>query len=924
MRRSTDSFFLPLNRVFVTLFLCFGLALCGSMHAQDGFESGDGWGGEIGWGNRAAFAASAGPSFIFSTNNIGTGNQYFRLGTGGTVHGPTGCADELISPETEYVLGTWGGNCGRAYYMNVGNSNWNYIFKSPNQDGNSNIPRLIAFEVQGAVESVTSVSQTPAAVTTSQNVAITATVSGAGALPAGQGVYLRYTTDGFATSTIVEMAYVAGNNYASTIPAAANSNGANIIYYVFTSGDGLTVAHNNADWYTINLNNNGGLNYFYSVGSVWTTNPAGNGFWSDPNMWDPGTVPPLGVDVLIEDPIILDQDAEVGNMGIIPTGAFTGSDATPRNLSIQGGGTLANAGIFNAANGKITFLGIGTVNGGFVFNDVDINGGIDFGGVSAINGVLSLKSGSFVSANPPVYNVGSTLEYATGDVFAAPYGRFLEWTNPYHVRIVDNTWFDLHNGANFTPQFMRGDLDIVAGGLQMNDMERALQVDGNVSIHSNGELRMANFVGGDLWLQGNLTNNGVFDGNNRTVKFNGSGSPQTINGTFTGTNRFHYFDIESLADISLATDIEIEDTLRFITGLLHLNNFDLTYMESAVSSDFPLWTPSATSFLTTHGTGVVIKRFAAPSSFLFPVGDSSGTAEYSPCRIAFTSGTFGANASLAVSVDDSKHPLNLSLNHFLTRFWEVEETDMTAFTYDATFSYLNADISGLEPSIEGWKSDDGGVTWQSLGALNMPANEIIASGQANFSIFTGGEIVALPVELLSFQGQREGQQVRLDWTTSVEINNDYFEVEHSTDNIYFEPVGQVQGQGNSQSAHAYTLRHSRPVSGINYYRLKQVDFDGSIYRSSVIAVLFDSENGLDVHIWQENGVIKVRAFAESSLDLEANVYDLAGRKILSKTLPLAAGENLFLLNGLPLGAGNLVLVDLLHSSFRRSVKLILD
>ncbi len=97
-------------------------------------------------------------------------------------------------------------------------------------------------------------------------------------------------------------------------------------------------------------------------------------------------------------------------------------------------------------------------------------------------------------------------------------------------------------------------------------------------------------------------------------------------------------------------------------------------------------------------------------------------------------------------------------------------------------------------------------------------------------------IVPLPVELTAFKGAASSTGVALDWTTASEKNNDYFSVQHSKDGRNFESAGMVQGKGTTSSASAYSFKHANPAAGKNYYRLKQVDLDGTTAYSKVIMV----------------------------------------------------------------------------------------
>ena len=97
-------------------------------------------------------------------------------------------------------------------------------------------------------------------------------------------------------------------------------------------------------------------------------------------------------------------------------------------------------------------------------------------------------------------------------------------------------------------------------------------------------------------------------------------------------------------------------------------------------------------------------------------------------------------------------------------------------------------------------------------------------------------LTALPVELASFSGQFYKNEVHLKWSTASEINNDYFTLERSIDGIRFESIGEIKGAGNSNSVLHYSFSDTHPYPGINYYRLKQTDFDGAFKYSEIIPV----------------------------------------------------------------------------------------
>jgi len=107
--------------------------------------------------------------------------------------------------------------------------------------------------------------------------------------------------------------------------------------------------------------------------------------------------------------------------------------------------------------------------------------------------------------------------------------------------------------------------------------------------------------------------------------------------------------------------------------------------------------------------------------------------------------------------------------------------------------------------------------------------------------------LTLPVEMLSFKGYPEANVVNLYWDTAAEINNDYFVVEHSTDTKEWIEIGVVPGHGTTQSAHHYVMSDDQPVEGMNYYRLKQFDYDGLYKLSEIVAINFNSPNSFNIY-----------------------------------------------------------------------------
>lgn len=97
-------------------------------------------------------------------------------------------------------------------------------------------------------------------------------------------------------------------------------------------------------------------------------------------------------------------------------------------------------------------------------------------------------------------------------------------------------------------------------------------------------------------------------------------------------------------------------------------------------------------------------------------------------------------------------------------------------------------------------------------------------------------ITPMPVELVSFKAQLKNGQSVLTWTTAMEKDNDKFVVERSQDGKIFTKIGEVKGKGNTNKAVNYTFTDIKPVTGVNYYRLHQIDYSGTTSYSAIVMV----------------------------------------------------------------------------------------
>jgi hypothetical protein len=158
---------------------------------------------------------------------------------------------------------------------------------------------------------------------------------------------------------------------------------------------------------------------------------------------------------------------------------------------------------------------------------------------------------------------------------------------------------------------------------------------------------------------------------------------------------------------------------------------------------------------------------------------------------------------------------------------------------------------------------------------------------------------ALPIELFDFvaTATKEGR-VKLQWTTATEINNDFFSVEHAAPGVEFNNIFHVPGAGTTTLKTSYEELHENPYPGINYYRLKQTDFDGTSSYSKIVSA--DVVKTTSVY---PNPVIDrwtVAFGAEGNHKKMIEVLDLTGKKIVDYKTQLPSVE--LKRDGIPPGA----------------------
>lgn len=226
---------------------------------------------------------------------------------------------------------------------------------------------------------------------------------------------------------------------------------------------------------------------------------------------------------------------------------------------------------------------------------------------------------------------------------------------------------------------------------------------------------------------------------------------------------------------------------------------------------------------------------------------------------------------------------------------QSEEIRKVTFSTGIISDYAGNGIGGL--------SGDGGPA--TAAELDFPdkcfldnAGNLYISDLFNNRIRKVGN-VPLPVTWLDFNAAFDNStgNVELNWSTASEVNNKTFVVEHSTDGSNFADLTRVRGAGNSSNTNYYSVLDEHPATGINYYRIKQIDFDG-MYSYSLIKPAEVTSSSFIVFPNPAAETVNIAYNAvqpQTSLGL-IKIYNLLGSEVATKQVAMLAGTNTYQLD----------------------------
>jgi hypothetical protein len=219
---------------------------------------------------------------------------------------------------------------------------------------------------------------------------------------------------------------------------------------------------------------------------------------------------------------------------------------------------------------------------------------------------------------------------------------------------------------------------------------------------------------------------------------------------------------------------------------------------------------------------------------------------------------------------------------------QASGTGATAFALRSSLDAYAANITA--PAVAGGTQSLAGASFQNLTAAItfriFAWGASASTGTYSVNDFTFNGVVSLipfPISLKAFDVATKNNVSILSFTTASERNSSHFEIERSADGKTFRAIGEVEAAGESDIEVKYTYTDVAPLKGINYYRLKQVDLDGTFEYSKVVTAFTGRESSMSIIPTVVIDQINVSIDAAAQ-DGNWEIIDAAGRTVLSGTI----------------------------------------
>ncbi len=342
------------------------------------------------------------------------------------------------------------------------------------------------------------------------------------------------------------------------------------------------------------------------------------------------------------------------------------------------------------------------------------------------------------------------------------------------------------------------------------------------------------------WTKSNSPGRGGFPGKNDDATIDGNTIDVAQNQNVNNLS----FKNSGTLNIKSGNKLNVHGTLDLKNGSVDASSGDLVLEQGAKiknmsSSNF------TGSYSKKDASGVVDSTVFRPSASYGSAKVAVHGFQDNNCDFSVTYKESNPNTASSITNSSTIITTNLksiSNNEYyqINRSGCTKNAKVTLFWDQNTPSKLNNLSSKSSLEI----AHHNGNGWEDIN-INNRSGKISGSGsitsklQSNFSPFTYGSNSSsgpLPVELINFNVKVINGGARLEWATASETNNNHFKVQKRTGDSEFKTISKVEGYGTTTEQHEYEYTDNKPVKGKVYYRLKQVDHDGSYEYSNVKAV----------------------------------------------------------------------------------------
>jgi hypothetical protein len=585
-----------------------------------------------------------------------------------------------------------------------------------------------------------------------------------------------------------------------------------------------------------------GNSFDYSLGTTvtlpttlntFTSSASGN--FDDAATWGTASPPTPGQSVTIGTGTTVTTRANSIVAAALNAGG-TGYTANDLLTVTGGGGTAGRIRVLSVISGAVSTFRIEVGGTGYATTTgAAVSGGTGTGATfnittqlgvtpfsTALNGTGILSVGTTLGHNLGAITGTGTISASTGTLPGGNYTSFVTTSGGTINYATSGSAITMSNAATSTYNNLsitgNNTVNLPSGGITVNGL-----------LSTGGTATLANPSGVTVTLLGNLTQGGtaITDASG-TFAFSGT-SAQTITGATTLNN----LSLNNSAGLTLSGTGPTT-----VNGVLTLTSGNLT---SVTGNTLTLGTSasvsggSASSFVI----GPMVKTIAGSGSFAFPLGASG---QYRATTVANTSASdtwtaqyFAVNPNSAGFNPTTKAATFASISSF--EYWDISRAGATSATLTLqwnTGSYTGGGVGTVsDMRIARWSGSQWDVPPGSGGtstAGTATAGSVTLTNITNFSPFTLGSTSGstLPVRWIYFTAKRQDAGVLLNWATASELNNDRFEVQRSADGQSFAKIGAVLGNGTTSTVSNYAyLDGDAPATGKLYYRLRQVDYDGT-------------------------------------------------------------------------------------------------